>query len=96
MKTNTKENVQYTTAIGFLISAIVMCFIAFFLNEYDINNGPLVYLSEACMFCAAVFGINLIIKNKVLEAETRLSDKIDMKMRKVDDLIQDEEQEDGL
>jgi hypothetical protein len=38
-----------------------------------------------------VFGINLFIKNKVLEAESRINDKIEKKMRKVDNIIKDEE-----
>lgn len=102
MKTNTKESIlldkftkkekiQYSTAIAFLFSGIVMAFLAFFLNEYDIENGVLLYLSQAVIFCGAVFGLNLFIKNKVLEAETRLSAKIDRKMRKVDDLLEDEQ-----
>lgn len=104
MKTNTKESIildkftkkekiQYSTAILFLFSGIVMAFLAFFLNEYDIENGVLLYVSQSVIFCGAVFGLNIFIRNQVLEAETRLSAKIDRKMRKVDDLIQDEDEQ---
>ena len=77
MTTNKKENVQYITAIGFLITGIILCFLSFFLNEYDIENGVLFYLGTATTFCGAVFGINLMIRNQVMQAETRINDNID-------------------
>lgn len=88
-KFSSKEKTQYSTAILFLLSGIVMSFLSFFLNEYDIENGVLLYLSQGTAFCAAVFGLNVFIKNKVLEVESRLNNKIDTKMRKVDNLIKD-------
>lgn len=85
-----KETVQYITSIGFLITGIILCFLSFFLNEYDIENGVLFYLGTATTFCGAVFGINLMIHNQVIQAETRINNRINKKMQKVDDLIQDE------
>lgn len=93
MKTNTKENVQYTTAILFLLSSIVMAFFSYF-DLHDVAGGVLTYVCEATAFTAGVFSINLYVRSKVAEAESRINSRIDMKMRKVDDLIQDEEQED--
>lgn len=86
-----KENIQYTTAIGFLITGIVICFLSFFMNEYDIEPGALTYLGEAVAFCAGVFSINLYVRKKVDEAELRINDRINRKMQKVDNLIADEE-----
>ena len=91
MKTERKENIQYTTAIIFLFTGIVMCFFSFFMNEYDVGGGALTYLGEAVAFCSGVFAINIYVKNKVHDAEMRLNDKIDRKMHKVDGLIADEE-----
>lgn len=92
MEQNKKENVQYSTAITFLFSGIIMCFLSFFMNEYDIRSGALTYLGEAVAFCAGVFSINLYVRHKVKEAEDRLAHKIDVKMQKVDDLIADEDE----
>jgi hypothetical protein len=75
-----KENIQYITAIGFLISGIVMCFLSFFLNEYDIANGPLFYLGTATTFCGAVFGINLMVQNQVMHAEARINHRVDQRI----------------
>ena len=93
MKTNTKENVQYTTAILFLLSGIVMAFFSYF-DLHDVAGGVLTYVGEAVALTAGVFSINLYVRSKISDAEARINSRIDMKMRKVDDLIQDEEQED--
>lgn len=75
-----KESIQYITSIGFLISGIVMCFLSFFLNEYDIANGPLFYLGTATTFCGAVFGINLMVQNQVMHAEARINHRVDQRI----------------
>jgi len=90
-KFSAKEKAQYGTAIFTLLSGIVLCFLSFFLHQQTIHDSVLMYFGQTLIFCASVFGINLFIKNKVLEAETRLNDKIDKKMQKVDNIIKDEE-----
>lgn len=88
-KLSVKEKTQYGTAIFTLFSGILLCFLSFFLNEYNIENSVLMYFGQTLIFCAGIFGVNLFIKNKVLEAESRLNEKIDNKMKKVDDLVKD-------
>lgn len=90
MNSKHKENIQYTTAIIFLFTGIIMCFLSFFMNEYDIKGGALTYLGEAVAFTSGVFCINIYVRNKVAEAETRINHRMDRKMQKVDDLIADE------
>ena len=91
MTPQNKEKVQYITAIGFLITGIILCFMSFFLNEYEIDNGSLWYLGQSVAFVSAVFCVNLVVKNEIFKVEDRLNKRVDHKMRKVDDLIQDEE-----
>ncbi len=91
MTTQKKENIQYTTAISFLITGIILCFLSFFLNQYEVDRGSLWYLGQSVAFCAAVFGINLLVKNEMLKVEERLNRKVDYKMHKVDDLFEDEQ-----
>lgn len=86
-----KDQTQYGTAIFTLFSGILMCFLSFFLDGHNIDNSVLMYFGQTLIFCAGIFGVNLFIKNKVLEAETRLNTKIDKKMQKVDNIIKDEE-----
>lgn len=86
-----KENVQYTTAIFTLFTGVLMCFLSFFMNKYSIETSVLMYFGQTLIFCAAVFGINLMIKTQVLEAESRLDSKIEKKLKKVDNLTKDGE-----
>lgn len=80
MTNNKKEVLQYSTAIGTLITGIVMCFISFFLNEYDIEHSVLMYFGETLIFCAGVFGVNLYINDRIMQTEQRIDKKIqDMK-----------------
>ena len=91
MTTSRKENVQYITAIFTLFSGILMCFLSFFLTEqHMIHDSVLWYMGQAIIFCSAVFGLNVIIKNKIIDAETRINDNIDKRMSKVDSLIKDD------
>ena len=90
MKLKIKENVQYTTAIFFLFTGIVICFLSFFLNEYDVKGGALTYLGEAVAFCAGVFSINLYVKNKVNEAELRINQRLDRRIQQAEEEIEEE------
>lgn len=81
MTPSNKENVQYITAIITLFTGILMCFLSFFLNKYSIESSVLMYFGETLIFCAAVFGVNMLIKNKVLEAESRLRKEIEEKLK---------------
>lgn len=84
-----KENIQYITAISFLASGIILAFISFFTND-DVTAGVLTYVGEAVAFCGCVFGLGIYVRQKVNEAEQRLNNRMDNKMRKVDDLLADE------
>lgn len=86
---STREKIQYYTAIIFLCTGVIMCFLSFFLNKYDIENGVLFYLGTTVTFCGAVFGLDVIIKNKVIEAETHILEHVD---KRIDRAIQEDEQ----
>lgn len=90
MKTERKENIQYITAITFLLSGIVMAFFSYF-DLHDVAGGVLTYVGEATALVAGVFSINIYVRSKINEAETRINSRMDKKMHKVDDLIADEE-----
>ena len=90
MKADTKENIQYTTAITGLVSGIVMCFLSFFLNHYDISGSVLGYLGEWIIFASGVFGFSLYVKTKFLEAESRMDKKMVDRLNLIEEEIKDE------
>ena len=90
MNSNTKENIQYTTAITGLVSGIVMCFLSFFLNQYEISGSVLGYLGEWIIFASSVFGFSLYVKTKFLEAESRMDKKMTDRLNIIEEEIKDE------
>ena len=77
MKSEDKETIQYITAIGGFISGVVMCFLSFFMNNYEIAGSVLGYMGEMIIFASGVFGVSLYVKTKVLEAETRVKKEME-------------------
>lgn len=76
MTPNFKENIQYGTAITMVGSGIVLSFLCFFMNQYNITDGVLWYMSQALVFCGAVFGFNLYMKSRLGEMESRLKEVV--------------------
>lgn len=56
MKSNTKEMIQYGSAILMIVSAIVLVFVSFALT-LAIGNGVLAYVGEAFGSALMIFGI---------------------------------------
>lgn len=76
MKNNTKEWIQYGTAIGMLISGVILTFLCFFLNHYKIEVEVLWYVAQCITFAGAVFGISAYIKGKFDKIENEINSKI--------------------
>lgn len=81
MTNDRKELVQYTTAIFGFVSGVVLCVCSFFLNNYEITGSVLGYMGEMIAFCSAVFGLNLYLKGKFVEARTASERYIDRRLR---------------
>ena len=64
MKQNTKDWMQYASAIAMLISAIAIA-IWSFARLSEIHNTVLAYVGEAIAFAAAVFGLALYARNEI-------------------------------
>lgn len=92
MTNEKKETVQYITAISGFVSGIIMCFLSFFLHEYKIESSVLMYTGEMIMFAAGVFGLNMVIKTKVLEAESNIRKEVDRRLDNIDRLFKTEKE----
>ncbi len=72
MKPNTKEWIQYGSAIAMIASGIVLAFLSFFFNNYDIAEGVLWYISQALIYAGGVFGVSIYFKTRLGEFEHRV------------------------
>lgn len=75
MKKNTKEWIQYGTAVTSLLSGISLSFLSFFFNNYDISNGVLWYVSQTLVYAGSIFGVGLYINSKFGEIRNYLTEK---------------------
>lgn len=74
MTSNQKEWIQYSTAILMVLSGVVLAFLSFFLNNYEIADGVLWYIAQALTYAGAIFGVSIYFKTKLGEAEHRMRD----------------------
>lgn len=83
MTANIRESIQYGTAITMVLSGIVLAFLSFFLNGYNISEGVLWYVSQALVYSGAIFGVNIYFKSKLGEFDTKVSGMMKEMIREV-------------
>ena len=66
MKQNTKEWIQYGSAIALIASSIARANVSFLITK-DIGAGPLTYIGEALSTALGIFGIGVYFAGKVTE-----------------------------
>ena len=75
MKQNTKDWIQYSSAIAMVSSAIVIAFVALILTS-TIASGVLIYIAQALCYAAGIFGVSLYFNTKLGEFETNAKKQI--------------------
>ena len=76
MTPNVREGLQYGTAIGMVVSGIILAFLSFFLNNYVISDGVLWYISQALVYSGAIFGVNVYFKTKLGNFESMVKNEL--------------------
>lgn len=88
MTPNSKEIIQYSTAVFTLFTGILMCFLSFFMSGvYEIDGSVLGYFGETLVFCAGVFGVSIYVRNKF----TELRGEVEKSLRDTERRIEDKE-----
>ena len=76
MKQNTKDWMQYLSALALLTSAIIAALWSFAALS-EIHATVLTYVGEAVAFCAAVYGIALYTKHEIRNQLRKMDNKED-------------------
>lgn len=63
MQRNTKEWVQYGSAMVVLAFAIALVYISYFLSK-DVTDNVLWYFGQSIMYVASIFGVGIAIDAK--------------------------------
>lgn len=80
MKQNTKDWIQYSTAIAMIASAIVIAFVAFILTA-NIASGVLIYVAQALCYAGGIFGVSVYFRSKLGEFESKVKDEMKQIMK---------------
>ena len=79
-----KDKIQYVVAIVLFISGIVLAFLNFALT-FTVATGSLVYISEAFITGAGIFGVSIYFKSKLGEFKSDTAELIEKVVKRVVD-----------
>lgn len=68
-----KELFQYVSASVMLLSGVILAFVCFFLNHYEINDSVEWYVSQVLIYAGSVFGVSLVINSKFDNIKNKLN-----------------------
>lgn len=65
MQRNTKEWIQYGSAIVVLTSGIVLAYVSYFTSQMrDVTDNVLWYFAQTLMYAGSIFGVAIAIEAK--------------------------------
>ncbi len=70
---NSKDIIQYASAIAMIVSGITLAFLSFFKNDGDISEGVLWYVAQALTYAGGIFGVSIYFKTKLSDLEKRIN-----------------------
>ena len=76
MKQNTKDWIQYLSAVALILSAILMAFTSFLMIN-DITGGVNAYIGIAVSGGLAIFGVAAYMVNQVTQFKTEIRQELD-------------------
>lgn len=71
-----KDRISYYVAIGMISSGVLLAFLSFFLNAYNIATGVLIYIAQCFVIGGGLVGANVYFKSKWLEFDTNAKREI--------------------
>lgn len=81
---NTKDWIQYGSAIAMILSGIILTFLSYF-QHGDVAEGVLWYMAQALTYAGAIFGVSVYFRTKLGDFESRTKQELVDMMREVRD-----------
>lgn len=78
-----KDRISYITAFGLIASGIILAFLSFFLNQYNIATGVLIYIAQCFVIGGGLVGANVYFKSKWVEFNTSAKNEITRELNKL-------------
>lgn len=77
-----KDKISYVTAFVLIGSGILLAFLSFFLNAYNIATGVLIYIAQCFVIGGGLVGANVYFRSKWIEFDTRAKNEIKKEIEK--------------
>lgn len=77
-----KDRISYITAFVLIGSGILLAFLSFFLNAYNIATGVLIYIAQCFVIGGGLVGANVYFRSKWVEFDTRAKNEIKKEIEK--------------
>ncbi len=74
---NIKDKLSYIVAFVLIGSGVLIAFLSFFLNAYNIATGVLLYIAQAFVIGGGLVGASVYFRSKWLEFNTNAKKEID-------------------
>jgi len=71
-----KDRISYYVAFALIGSGILLAFLSFFLNAYNIATGVLIYIAQCFVIGGGLVGANVYFKSKWIEFNTSTKNEI--------------------
>lgn len=72
-----KDKVSYITAFVMIASGIIIAFLSFFLNAFNIASGVLLYIAQTFLVGGSLIGTSIYFKSKWMEFDSRITKELD-------------------
>ena len=72
-----KDKMNYFVAFALIGSGILIAFLSFFLNAYNIATGVLLYIAQAFVIGGGLVGASVYFRSKWVEFNTNATKEID-------------------
>ena len=80
-----KDQIQYITAVILILSGVIIAFLSFFLNSFNIATGVLIYIAQAFVAGGSIFGVSIYFKTKLGEFKRDAVEEIQKAVQKIVD-----------
>lgn len=84
-----KDRISYYVAIGMISSGVLLAFLSFFLNAYNIATGVLIYIAQCFVIGGGLVGANVYFKSKWIEFDTNAKREIENQINRLSDRFKD-------
>lgn len=71
-----KDRISYIVSFCLIGSGILIAFLSFFLNAYNIATGVLIYIAQCFVIGGGLVGANVYFRSKWLEFNTNITRQI--------------------